>query len=83
MPRKHIMSIMKLQELYNMDTATYNRLMILEREIKILEDEVWQDGHYYENIKTTVDVLNDRVEQIRRENIVNYKSCNVKVKIER
>ena len=67
------MSIKKLQELYNIDTATYNRLMILEREIKILEDKVWQDGHYYENIKTTVDVLNDRVEQIRRENIVNYK----------
>jgi len=66
-----IMGIMELSKERHVDTATFNHIMALEREIIILKSRF--EDHDTGHLKTAVSVLENRIEELKREHITDYK----------
>jgi hypothetical protein len=64
-------SIIKLQEKHHVNTVIFNHIMFLEQEVSILESRVMPEdtGH----IITAINVIKNRIEELKRDNITDYK----------
>lgn len=66
-----VLGIIEMTKEHHLDTATFNHIMALEREIIILKSRF--EDHDTGHLKTAVRVLENRVEELKRDNITDYK----------